>query len=120
MDEYDVQTALKESAFLITDYSSINFDFAYMKKPLCYFQFDEEEFFARHYPQGYFSYRDHGFGTVVETVDALMNALEKSYASGFVMEDVYKDRVDNTFLYRDGANCKRILEAILSYRGRIK
>lgn len=120
MNEYDVQTALKESAFLITDYSSINFDFAYMKKPLCYFQFDEEEFFTRHYPQGYFSYRDHGFGAVITTENALMDVLEQSFASGFAMEDVYQDRVDNTFLYRDSDNCKRILQTILEYRGRIK
>ena len=54
-EEYDVQTVLKESAYLITDYSSISFDFAYMKKPLCYFQFDYAEFREKHYPEGYFS-----------------------------------------------------------------
>ena len=38
--KYDVQTLLMESAFCITDYSSIAMDFAYMEKPLVYYQFD--------------------------------------------------------------------------------
>lgn len=118
MDEYDVQTALKESAFLITDYSSINFDFAYMKKPLCYFQFDEEEFFTRHYPQGYFSYRDDGFGPVVSDADALMDELIHAYNSGFQMDEKYSKRVDDTFLYRDGDNCKRVLSEVLKLSSR--
>ena len=36
--EYDVQTLLKESAVLVTDFSSVAMDFAYMKKPLVYYQ----------------------------------------------------------------------------------
>ena len=43
---YDVQTLLKDSALLITDYSSVAFEFAYMKKPLIYFQFDKDKFLA--------------------------------------------------------------------------
>ena len=120
MDEYDVQTALKESAYLITDYSSINFDFAYMKKPLCYFQFDEDEFYTRHYPQGYFSYRNDGFGPVVTTEDALMDELIRAFEDGFQMPQLYQKRVDNTFVYRDADNCKRVLQTILDYRAGLK
>ena len=111
-EEYDVQTVLKESAYLITDYSSISFDFAYMKKPLCYFQFDYAEFREKHYPEGYFSYKNHGFGPIVENADLLMKEIKKSYYNGFKMEKIYEDRVDNTFKYRDNNNCKRTLETI--------
>lgn len=111
-EEYDVQTVLKNSAYLITDYSSISFDFAYMKKPLCYFQFDYAEFREKHYPEGYFSYKNHGFGPIVENADLLMKEIKKSYYNGFKMEKIYEDRVDNTFKYRDNNNCKRTLKAI--------
>lgn len=111
-EEYDVQAALKESAYLITDYSSIFFDFAYMKKPLCYFQFDYEEFCEKHYQEGYFSYKNDGFGPIVKTEDELVDEVIASYNKGFKMEDVYKQRVDNTFKFRDNNNCKRTLEAI--------
>ena len=113
MEEYDVQTALKESAYLITDYSSINFDFAYMKKPMCYFQFDYEEFRSRHYAEGYFSYERDGFGPVVKTVDALVDELSASYGSGFVMQEAYQHKVDDTFVFRDGKNSERVLAEIL-------
>lgn len=117
-EEYDVQTVLKESAYLITDYSSISFDFAYMKKPLCYFQFDYAEFREKHYPEGYFSYKNHGFGPIAENGTSLMEELKKSYDNGFKMEKIYEDRVDNTFKYRDNNNCKRTLETIENLRKR--
>lgn len=41
-DEYFVQDLLKEAVFLITDYSSVCCDYAYMKKPMVYFQFDKK------------------------------------------------------------------------------
>lgn len=111
-EEYDVQLALKESAYLITDYSSISFDFAYMKKPMCYFQFDYNEFREKHYSEGYFSYKNDGFGEIVETVDELVNAIINAYKNGFNMPKTYVSRVDSTFKYRDNNNCKRTLEAI--------
>jgi CDP-glycerol glycerophosphotransferase len=63
---YDVQELLISSSILITDFSSVSFDFAYMKKPLIYFQFDEDEFNRKHYKKGYFSHKDDGFGPVVK------------------------------------------------------
>ena len=50
--EYDVQTLLKESAVLVTDFSSVAMDFAYMKKPLVYYQFDNEKFRQSHHQIG--------------------------------------------------------------------
>ncbi len=111
-ENYDVQTALKESAYLITDYSSISFDFAYMKKPMCYFQFDYAEFREKHYQEGYFSYKNDGFGRIVETVDSLVDEIISAYNNGFNMSDEYKQRVDTTFKYRDNNNSKRTFEAI--------
>ena len=76
-DEYDVQQLLKESRILITDYSSVAFDFAYMKKLVVYFQFDEEEYYKNHYQRGYYDYKVHGFGPVVKQLDELEVALEQ-------------------------------------------
>ena len=110
--DYDVQKALKESAYLITDYSSISFDFAYMKKPLCYFQFDYDEFRQKHYPEGYFSYKNDGFGPIAATTDELMAYIERSFKNNFIMEDEYVKKVDKTFKFRDKNNCQRTFEAI--------
>lgn len=110
--EYDVQDALKDSAFLITDYSSIFFDFAYMKKPLLYFQFDYDEFREKHYREGYFQFPRDGFGPVVKTVDEVVDCLIESFEKNFEMEEVYQNRVDGFFKYRDGENCRRNFEEV--------
>ena len=46
LGQMDVQTLLMESALLITDFSSIQFDFAYMLKPEIYYQFDEARYWG--------------------------------------------------------------------------
>lgn len=52
-----------ESSILVTDYSSIAFDFAYVKKPIIYCQFDADDFYKNHtYRKGYYDYEQHGFG----------------------------------------------------------
>jgi len=111
-ETHDVQQLLKESLMLITDYSSVAFDFAYMKKPLIYYQFDQEEYYGRHYKKGYFDYDRDGFGAVVETEDQLINEIEHIIANDFSMEKSYMNRVDETFLYHDNRNCERIYAAI--------
>ena len=41
-----------ECSIFITDYSSIHFDVAFLKKPIIYYQFDKEYFFKKHYQLG--------------------------------------------------------------------
>ena len=68
-DTFDVQDLLIRSQILITDYSSVFFDFAYMKKPEIFFQFDNERYRNSHYKEGYFSYELDGFGKVTYNRD---------------------------------------------------
>ena len=105
--DYDVQTLLMDCCVLITDYSSVFFDVGYMEKPVLYYQFDQEEFRKYHYQQGYFSYEDHGFGPVVLTEEALLNALLRCAEQDFKMEQTYRDRLEAFFPLRDESNCER-------------
>ncbi len=109
---YDVQQLLMESAFLITDYSSIFFDFAYMKKPLVYYQFDYERFRAGHYEEGYFSYLNDGFGEICKTETELISLIISYAESGFKMNDKYENRIKDFFAFSDNKNCERTFEAI--------
>lgn len=109
---FDVQTLLKESLFLITDYSSVSFDFAYMRKPMAYFQFDPEEFFSKHYDRGYFSYSGMGFGPVVDSVSSVVEAIEQSAQNGFAPTSMYSGRMDKFFPLYDRNNCQRIYQCI--------
>ena len=63
-----IQDLFGESSILITDYSSVAFDMAYLNKAIVYYQFDKESFFSGNhtYQQGYFSYEKDGFGPVLK------------------------------------------------------
>lgn len=110
----DYQKEFVENALMVTDYSSVAFDFAYMKKSLVYVQFDREAFFeGQTYNEGYFDYEEDGFGPVCheyeETVQAMIRAIERDCA----MEEAYQKRVNDFYYKTDTNNCKRVYEAIL-------
>ena len=114
-DRFNIQALLKESAVLITDYSSVATDFAYMKKPVIYFQFDYQEFRKGHHPEGYFSYEQNGFGPVCFQIRQVIDALTDSYdfSRGFINSEIYMQRDNDFFDLYDDNNCKRNFEAIL-------
>ena len=106
----DYGTIFSESKLFITDYSSTFFDFAYLEKPEIFFQFDREDFFASHYKKGYFNYDTDAFGDVVKNSKDLINKIIYYINNNFEMEPKYKKIVNDTFIYRDKNNSKRIIE----------
>lgn len=111
--KYDVQKLLKESAVLITDYSSVAMDFAYMKKPLIYYQFDYEKFRSGHYPEGYFSYENDGFGKVCKEEDSVIVELKEIIQNDFKNKEEYLLKHKEFFTTYDNHNCERNYKAIL-------
>ena len=109
---YDVQELLMRCSLLVTDYSSVFFDAGYMEKPVIYYQFDMEEFLKYHYQKGYFSYEDHGFGPVVETEEALVDAICECAGNGFQMQKEYRERLDAFYPLRDELNCERTYQIV--------
>lgn len=110
--DYDIQELLKESILMITDYSSVCMDFAYMKKPIIYYQFDYEQFRKGQYSAGYFNYNTDGFGKVVDNLDDLIINLNEYAKKDFVFEKKFDQKVDDFFGIRDNKNCSRIYETI--------
>ena len=105
-------------SIFITDYSSTSFEAAYIYKPVIYYQFDEREFRSRQYPQGYFDYRDHGFGPVAESESAVLEEIETIEKNS--LDELYEKRMRETFQFRDGDCCKRIYSEILKLGGSVK
>lgn len=103
-----------ESSLVLTDYSSAVFDFAYLRKPVVYTQFDKDEFFAGNhaYTKGYFDYEDDGFGEVTYDYDATVDLLIKYIESGCKLDDKYRERIDSFFLFNDSESSKRVCEKI--------
>lgn len=110
--EYDVQNLLKEASLLITDYSSVAFDFAYMDKPVLYYQFDEDEYYSKHYAKGYFDYEKMGFGAVCKEEAILIERIEEILNNNFQNNQKFQKRSAEFFELRDHENCKRIYDEI--------
>jgi CDP-glycerol glycerophosphotransferase (TagB/SpsB family) len=109
---YDIQALLNESALLITDYSSVAFDMAYMGRPVIYYQFDYAEYRSGQHPEGYFSYERDGFGCICRTQDELIREVVNCMQDDFETMQLYHERQKKFFAGRDKKNCKRIYDAI--------
>lgn len=110
---YDLQSMINHSLVMITDYSSVFFDFAYLEKPVIFYQFDKAQFNERHHSEGYFKY-DEGFGPVTKTKDELISELRHVIENDFRMDEMFRQRVDDFFWVRDSHNCDRVFDAIIS------
>lgn len=109
----DYNKVFAESSVMVTDYSTIAFDFAYLKKPIVYTQFDKEEFYeTQTYDKGFFEYEDDGFGPVCYDLDSAVDALIKIIDND--CKNDYIDRVENFFVNIDKNNSKRVIEAVLA------
>ena len=106
--EYDVQKLLKESKVLITDYSSVAFDFGYMKKSVIYYQFDRNDYYEKHYKNGYYDYNKDGFGPVVYNEKKLLEEINILVSNNYL----HLDRYSKFFTLYDKYNCKRNFEKI--------
>lgn len=106
------QELFKDSDLLITDYSSIAFDFSYMKKPIIYYQHDDDYNFK----EGYFKYKTMGFGDVITDENILIGKIEEYLKSDCKMEEIYAKRVNSFYKYNDKNNCKRVYDATLNLK----
>lgn len=104
---------LTESSLMVTDYSGVQFDFAYMKKPLVYFHPSQ---LPAHYEDGCFFYDTMGFGEICTESDQLVDLLCEYMQNGCKMKDEYIARVDDFYIYNDHNNCKRIYDEICEYQ----
>ncbi|ECK2602285.1 glycosyltransferase [Campylobacter coli] len=108
-----LQKLFCNSSLMITDYSSVAFEMAYLNKPVIYYQFDHEEFFSSHTLQkGYFDYKKDGFGPVVENEENLLKQLENLLQNDCNPFGIYKDNIDLTFAFKDGKCCERIYKIL--------
>ncbi len=108
-----VQEYIKEAALLVTDYSSVCWDFLYLKKPVLFYQFDMDEYLAK---RG--SYLDLRNDLLVETAydaETAIKKLKNIVLSGYSMINYEKDvniLLNKMFRYRDRSNCHQLFEAI--------
>ena len=103
---------LTESSLMVTDYSGIQYDFAYMRKPIIYFHPDE---LPAQYEDGGINYETMGFGPICKNSEELVDLLCKYMENNCITEEKYVKRADDFFAFKDHNNCKRIYDEVKKY-----
>lgn len=104
---------LTESSLMVTDYSGVQFDFAYQRKPVLYYHPDA---LPPHYTEGGLIYDTMGFGPICKEHGELVENLCEYMQNGCRMKKEYKERADKFFAYDDFNNCERIYQEILQFK----
>lgn len=108
----DIPALLRSCDLLVTDYSSVQFDVAYVGTPVVYCEFDREEYTAGHSAFSWFEIGRDGFGPVTQDVAGTVAAIEQYASRGFARESEYDDRVRSVFAHQDHDNAERLVAAI--------
>ena len=104
-----------KASLLITDYSSIFFDFAYIKTPIIYSQFDFDEYREKQFKEGYFNYNNEGFGPICYDLNCTIKSIIKQINNNCNLQNLYSKRINKFFKYIDDQNCFRIYKQIKNY-----
>jgi glycosyltransferase involved in cell wall biosynthesis/CDP-glycerol glycerophosphotransferase (TagB/SpsB family) len=112
--DHDIQDVIARARIMVTDYSSLAFEAAYVKTPVVYFQFDRQDFFAGQHAfrRGSFSVEEDGFGPVVQTLDEAVSALVTMASGGQLPDETFRKRIEGTFAFRDGRCSERVYARI--------
>lgn len=108
----DIQEELKNSALLITDYSSVFFDFVYMRKPVLFYQFDKDEFRSYQYQEGWFDYENNDVSLYAESEFNLLKNLKIYCDNEFQVSQKFLEKHKDYFEYFDNKNCERVYHCI--------
>ncbi len=105
--EHDVNTVLLASDLLITDYSSIVFEYCLAKRPIIFYAYDYEEFSDK--GRGfYYDYESFVPGPVAYTCQEVMNIIQNE---AFELHKI-DSFTDNNYSYTDGNATERLIELI--------
>lgn len=102
---------ITSGALMITDYSSVSWDFLFLGKPVIFYRFDIEQYLNSR--DSYINLYNDIYGPVCFNEEELLSQLEKYLANGFKIEDRYKNNYGDILPVLDGQNCQRVYNAVL-------
>ncbi|MGE6257440.1 CDP-glycerol glycerophosphotransferase family protein [Heyndrickxia sporothermodurans] len=115
LGEKKVQDLLIQSSIMITDFSSVSFDFSYMNKPVIFYHFDFDTFFKR----GILRDPEETFlGSIVHDVSSINSELESYIQNDYKEKEEVSEKKDLIFTYTDHHNCERIFDVITKRKKR--
>lgn len=111
--EEKMNQLITNSKILITDYSSVAWEYLYSNKPTIFFQFDIERYLEE---QGsYMDMKQELFGPVANNYEELFKFIKDAIKNNFEPYPSHPYWKENYFAYADGQHSKRIFENIQAY-----
>lgn len=115
-DYGDINHLYVISDMLITDYSSVMFDYSILRRPQVFYMYDIDEY--RGQLRDFYIEPDILPGPIVSTQDEVEDEIEAALSKPFVCDERY-EAFCKKFTYLDDANAaKRVLEAIVAPQDR--
>ncbi|MCD8543313.1 MAG: CDP-glycerol glycerophosphotransferase family protein [Sulfurospirillum cavolei] len=108
----DIYPLLKYTHILITDYSSIYFDFLLLNRPIIFFDYDYDEYSSN--MNGFvYPYETFAPGIKVKTQNELLSELILTTQEKDNYYEQRKNLIDQLFDYQDAYSAKRIIDHFL-------
>jgi len=98
---------LKRARLLVTDYSGIQYDFAYMRKAIVYYHASD---MPPQYGEGAMDYATMGFGPIASTIEQVAAELVGALARDCAPRDDFRPRYESFFAFDDQDSRRRIYE----------
>lgn len=111
--DVDVQTLLRSHAAMVTDYSSVGFDFSFLGRPVLYHQFDRERFLGKR--ASHLDLDSDLPGDVVLDAEELAEAVVASWRSGFPQDPEHARR-SALFLEPAASYAEQVFESVRTAR----
>lgn len=105
--EESVQRMLKQSAVLVTDYSSVGADFSFLGKSVVYYQFDAGRFLR---DGAHIDLDTELPGPRVSAFDTLISRVDEALQRGGTISPDYASQADQLIAHRDTQNSERIFD----------
>lgn len=106
----DVYPLLRETDALVTDYSSVYFDYLLLDRPVVFYADDRKRYEAN--PGFYVEYDEVTPGPVAETFDELLDAIDLALDSPEAYADERERVREFAFDHRDGRATRRVREYV--------
>ena len=96
------------SKMLVTDYSSFSFDFLFLKKPVVYFDFEENALINNYIGMDY-----NKFGYYCTNMNEVNDSFKLLKKNDYKVDSDRMKNLDGLFYHRDNKNSKRVIDNIL-------
>lgn len=111
--DFDFSTVLSQSALLVTDYSSLAWDFIFYDKPVIFYQFDKDEYETK-CGRLYTDVQKEQLGYCATSVPDIVNQIKMLFKN----EPIPKKRIPSKskfFMYDDKNNTARVVKSITDF-----